>query len=115
MGLVATVRGQLEDYPRVHRRRANLALHGLAVPLYWLGLAAIVFGIATLRWQAAAAGVALLLVSIGIQAFGHSLEAERAKPFSGPANFALRLTTESLFVFPHYLASGLWMRAWRVD
>lgn len=107
------IRQQFADYPRVHTDRRNLAIHLFAVPLLWSGLA--VAGAAL--WHgglwAIAAGVALIVGSLALQAFGHKLEPERAAPFSEPIHFTLRLISENLIVFPTFVLSGAWWRAWR--
>lgn len=113
MGVIATVKSQFADYPRVHRAHSNLAVHIFAIPLYWAGLAGLGFGIARLSWMEAAIGVAAIFVSIALQAWGHGRERERALPFTGVSNFFLRLTTELLIVFPNYFIGGGWARAWR--
>ncbi|MBV9119625.1 MAG: terminase [Chloroflexi bacterium] len=112
MSLAALVEDQITDYPRVHRTRANLAIHVVAIPLVWLGTAAVLAGIAG-RPALAAGGVAAVASSVVLQGIGHRREPERPKPFSGAGNFATRLLTESFFVFPRYMLSGGWQSAWR--
>lgn len=106
------IRQKFADYPRVHADRRNLAIHLLAVPLFWSGLAvagaALWFG----GLWASAPGVALLLGSLALQAFGDNLEPQRAAPFSGPINFTLRLISGNLIAFPTFVLSGAWWRAW---
>jgi hypothetical protein len=105
---------RIADYPRVHRTRANLALHLFAgVPLFWAGLALIAIGAARLSWVEAAAGAACVLGSLVLEGAGHKRETETAEPFKGPLDFVIRYTFEQLFVFPHFVATGGWARAWR--
>jgi uncharacterized membrane protein YGL010W len=113
MKLVAVVRAQIADYPRVHRARANLVVHLLAIPMFPLGLGCIGFGIVTHAWLSSAIGIACVVISVALQGWGHAMERERPQPFSGPFNFLLRLTTESLVVFPRYVGTGGWRHAWR--
>jgi hypothetical protein len=111
MTLSATVAEQIRDYQRVHRSRRNLLLHAVAIPLFWAGLfvLALSFNGGLL---AAAAGVAALAGSVGLQGIGHATESETARPFTGAGNFLLRLSTESLIVFPRFIVSGGFVRAW---
>ena len=103
---------QIDDYPRVHRARANLAIHAFAVPLFWLGLALLGRGLAVPSGRNLAAAAAAFAASIGLQGLGHGLEREQAQPFSGALNFLVRLTTESLVVVPRYVLRGGFARAW---
>jgi hypothetical protein len=111
MTISATVAEQIRDYQRVHRSRRNLLLHAVAIPLFWAGLF-----IMALSFKGGLTGVgvglAALAGSIGLQGIGHKLEIETARPFTGFGNFLLRLSTESLVVFPRYLVSGGFARAW---
>jgi len=113
MALIETVCRQVSDYPRVHRARANLVLHVPAIPLFWLGAGAAIGACVSISWRLVALAAVLISVSIGLQALGHAREREKARPFSGFGNFALRLTTESLVVFPGFVFTGAFRRAWR--
>jgi hypothetical protein len=115
MSLGSIVAAQIADYPRVHRAEANLAIHLMAVPMFWAGLMALAIGAAALSWLAAAAGAVLLLASVALQGWGHGQEKERAAPFPGPLNFLIRITTENLYVFPRYVLTGGWLKAWRAQ
>ena len=106
MAVGTFLKNQWSDYPRVHRDPVNLVLHCFAVPMIWAGLAALVLAAVQLDLWIAAAGAGALFVSVLIQGGGHALEKETARAFSGPGNFALRLTTEALFIFPAYILSG---------
>lgn len=110
--MIELMRAQIADYPRVHRARVNLAIHVLAVPAFWAGLGILAAAALHASVRELALAATLLGVSIGLQAWGHARETERARPFTGPLNFALRLTTESLVVFPRYVATGGWRKAW---
>ncbi len=111
--MASIVATQIADYPRVHRDRNNLKIHILAVPMFWAGAIALLIALATLTWIAAVLGAALLLASMGLQAWGHKQEGEAPMPITSPLNFAIRITTENLYVFPRYVLSGGWGRAWR--
>lgn len=107
------VSDQISDYPRVHRARTNLRIHILAVPMFWAGAIALVIAGVTGTWGGAAIGGALLLLSIALQGWGHKQEAEAPLPFKGPLDFPIRITTENLYVFPRYVLTGGWLKAWR--
>jgi hypothetical protein len=64
-------------------------------------------------WPSAGLAAVLISLSIGLQAVGHAREPERARQFSGLADFALRLTTESFVVFPRFVLLGAFRLAWR--
>ena len=112
MSLAKTVADQIADYPRVHRARANLRVHLVAVPMFWAGAIALVIAAITTTWMAAFIGAALLFASISLQAWGHAQEKEAPMPFKGPLDFPVRITTENLYVFPRYVLSGGWLKAW---
>jgi hypothetical protein len=112
MSFSGFVAERLADYPRVHRTRANLAIHILGVPLFWVGFALVGLGAARLSWLEAALGVACMIASVALEGFGHGREPEAAQPFKGPGDFVIRYAFEQLFVFPHFVATGGWARAW---
>ncbi len=113
MGIGETVKAQIADYPRVHAARANLAVHLVAIPLYWAGLIWLVYGLVAGAWPWGLGGAAALATSVALQGWGHRREREASRPFTGPWNVLLRLTTEALIVFPRYVLTGGWARAWR--
>jgi uncharacterized membrane protein YGL010W len=59
----------------VHRHRANLLIHIIAVPMFVLGHVLIV-GAFALQWWLAVAGVLGIVVSLALQGHGHKLEAQ---------------------------------------
>jgi uncharacterized membrane protein YGL010W len=102
---------QLRAYPRVHQSRLNLAIHVLAVPLFWAGLAA--FAVAASNGPIFIVyGAGAVVASIALQGLGHRFEREAAEPFSGPLNFIYRLTKESLILFPVFALSGGFASVW---
>ena len=109
---MASIADQFRAYPRVHQSRLNLAIHIIAVPLFWAGLAAIAWS-----WNNgplfAAYGAGALFASIALQGLGHRFEREPSDPFTGPINFIYRLTKESLLLFPIFMLSGNFAKAWR--
>jgi hypothetical protein len=113
MSFAVFVAARLADYPRVHRTRVNLAVHAVAVPLFWAGLALLVRGAARLSAVEFGLGAAVVLASVVLEGVGHAREPERAVPFRGPGDFALRYAFEQLITFPHFVLTGGWARAWR--
>ena len=109
---MTSIADQLRAYPRVHESRFNLAIHVIAVPLFWIGLAALALsGSNGLIFAAYGAGA--IFASVALQGLGHRFEREAAEPFSGPLNFIYRLTKESLLLFPIFAFSGNLAKAWR--
>ena len=108
---MTNIADQIRAYPGVHQSRVNLAIHVVAVPLFWAGFAALV-----LSWSngaiLAAYGAGAIFVSVALQGIGHRFEHETAEPFSGPLNFVYRLTKESLFLFPIFALNGNFAKAW---
>ncbi len=98
---------QWSDYAAKHRDRGNLALHLVAVPLFWAGTAGVVSGLSTGRWTLAAGGVGAWVASLVLQGRGHAREAERPTPFTGPADFVSRFVAEQFVTFPRFVVS-LW-------
>jgi hypothetical protein len=112
MSIPSIVAAQIHDYPRVHRSRVNLAVHLVAIPLFWAGVVTLGLSLNG-GLLLAALGAGAIAASIALQGMGHALEMEKAQPFTGPVNFLIRLTTESLIVFPRYVLSGGLARAWK--
>lgn len=110
MSFIKLIKEQWTNYPRAHENPANFAIHCLAVPLFWLGLVSVLVGFSVPDWRFLFAGFLALFGSITLQGIGHKLEAENAKPFSGPLNFIIRLTTENLAIFPAHFFSLRWLR-----
>jgi len=89
----------------VHTSWANVLIHLFAVPLFVAGhvllLAAIVFS-----WWLAVVGLLSIVVSLGLQGLGHSLEPKQVPPFTGPRDFIRRLYAEQFCNFWRFLFSG---------
>lgn len=105
MTIIELARTQWADYGTYHQSRLNRAIHLVAVPLFWAGLALLAVALATAQARTLAVGLALLPVSLGLQAFGHGLEPVPAVPFTSAANAVARLLLEQLVSFPRYLLS----------
>ena len=104
---------QVTGYERAHRARANLALHALAAPLFWLGMAALALGLKQKSLLALGAGAALVLIALALQGLGHRTEKHPAAAFDSVFDGVVRLAGENLYVFPRFVLTGGWARAWR--
>ena len=93
----------MNDYPRFHRDRVNLAIHIVMVPMF-------VAGVLAALWAALLA--ALPLVSMAAQGVGHKRETNPPLPFAGPGAFLRRILAEQFFRFPVFVLGGGWIRAW---
>lgn len=102
---------QWSDYSEKHKNHVNLLIHIIAVPLFWLGTAALLTGI----WQNTNSLILtsplLLVFSFILQGLGHRLEIETPAPFGGPLDFIRRFLTEQFVNFPRFVLSGIWYRS----
>lgn len=100
---------QWSDYFSKHRHRTNLLLHVIAVPLFWIAFADLVFDLWThTAWVVA---VLCLLFSFGLQGLGHKLEKEDPTPFLGFPDFLTRFFVEQFITFPRFIISGEFYRS----
>jgi hypothetical protein len=103
----------MNDYPRFHQDRANLAIHIVVVPAFVVGALGALWSLAVGRWPSAAALALLLVLSIAAQGVGHKREVNPPIPFRGSADFVVRILSEQFYRFPRFVLSGGWLRAWR--
>ena len=107
---------QWSDYDDKHRNRNNLLIHIVAVPVFWIAgfevlgaLSLMLFGVpGTFRmifWAAVLIGL-----SLGAQAYGHSLERSAPHEAKNGTEFAKRVLVEQFFNFPRFVLSGGWFR-----
>src|ERR1043165_3428512 len=94
---------QWSDYADKHRDRANLLLHIVAVPLFWLGVAMLALALVRLSAPLAIYALVAMLVSLVAQGRGHKREAETPAPFEGALDFPTRFVTEQFVTFPRYV------------
>ncbi len=104
---------QWKTYPRNHRSRANLLLHIVVVPLFWIGNVALVVSLLRGAWVIVLLAAALMVVSVALQGRGHGREEVPPEPFSSPFNAVTRIFFEQWITFPRYLLSGGWLNALR--
>jgi len=111
MGPAELLRWQWDGYPKAHGNRANLLLHLLTAPFYWVGSALLVAALFRLDWRFALMGLGCILVTLVTQGFGHKrLEANPPAPFTSPWNFIARLFLEQWINFPRFVVTGGWAR-----
>src|SRR5262245_57571296 len=97
---------QWSDYPAKHQRRVNLLIHIVAVPLFMLGCAIVVVGLARLAWPPLVSGLVLMIVCVMLEGIGHRTEPERPAPFRGFTDFVRRFFLEQWVTFPRFVLSG---------
>ena len=95
------------ETPPVHRSRANLLIHLIAVPLFVAGHVLLIVG-AILSWWLVAVAMAGILGSLILQGVGHSLERQQVPAFTGPRDFLRRLYAEQFCNFWRFFGSGQW-------
>jgi len=100
------------ETPPVHRNRANLLIHLVAVPLFVAGNLLVVTGLLFNPWLLPVAGLCIV-ASLALQKFGHSLEPVQAPPFTGPRDLVRRLYAEQFCNFWRFLISGRWYASFR--
>lgn len=100
------------ETPPVHRNTANLLIHLFAVPLFVMGHFLLITGVFFNLWILVI-GIASIVVSLVLQNFGHSLEANKVHPFTGSRDFFRRLYAEQFCNFWRFLFSGQWFRSFK--
>ncbi|MFZ5482044.1 MAG: Mpo1-like protein [Myxococcota bacterium] len=96
---------QWGDYAEKHASPANVAIHLVAVPLAWVGLAGVLAG-PFAGWRIAATGAVAFGLALAAQGRGHRMEGSAPAPFRGPADFVTRFLAEQLVTFPRFVISG---------
>jgi len=104
---------QWNGYNKYHKSRLNLWIHIVAVPLFIFGTLSLVSSIISFNVFSSIYSVILMLMSIGVQGFGHNKEELPAEPFTGTKNAFLRIFLEQLYTFPKFVISGKWYFALR--
>jgi len=115
MGAARLLRWQWSGYPRFHCGRANLLVHGVAVPVFLAGNIVLVLALPRGAVVPAALGLAAMAVSLAVQGRGHATEATPVEPFTGAANAVARILLEQWITFPRFVLTGGWLRALRAS
>ena len=102
------------ETPPVHKSRANLLIHIVAVPLFVFGHVLLLAGILLSPWLFLA-GILCVVGSLALQNVGHSLEPVPVHPFMGPKDFVRRLYAEQFCNFWRFLFSGRWYASLRAS
>lgn len=102
------------ETPPVHKNAANLIIHIFAVPLFVIGHVLLIGAFFVNLWMLVL-GISSIVVSLLLQMFGHSLEANRVPAFTGPRDFLRRLYAEQFCNFWRFLFSGQWFRSFKAQ
>jgi len=100
------------ETPPVHTNTANLVIHLFAVPLFVIGHFLLIAGV-ILNFWILSAGILSVIISLLLQNFGHSLEANKVHPFTGWRDVLRRLYAEQFCNFWRFLFSGHWLKSFR--
>jgi hypothetical protein len=103
----------MDDYPRFHQDRLNLAIHLVMVPVFVAGAVGAVLSLVWGHWLQAAVLAAVPPLSMAVQGFGHKREPVPPLPFQGAGDVLRRILAEQFFKFPRFVLRGGWARAWR--
>lgn len=106
---------QLRLYPENHKDRRNLLVHVCTVPVFHVGLGALVFGALGRHPWAALSGVLAMAMAVALQGRTHKLEATPPQPFRGPLDVVARIFVEQLVTFPRFALNGGLAKAWREE
>lgn len=101
------------NYPDFHRNRTNLAIHIVMVPVFEATTLGALYAAASGRWGLAGLLALGPAVSLAAQGIGHGREPVPPLPFRGPLDFVRRLLVEQFYLFPRFVLTGGWARAWR--
>jgi hypothetical protein len=110
---ISILHALVTEYESVHRRGANLVLHALAAPLFWLGVVALALGLKQKSLLALGVGAEGVLAALAPQGLGHRTEKHPAPAFDSVLDCVVRLAGENLYVFPRFVLTGGWVRPWR--
>lgn len=102
------------ETPPVHKNAANLIIHIFAVPAFVFGHVLLFVAVFVNLWMLVL-GISSILVSLLLQNFGHSLEANKVPAFTGPRDFLRRLYAEQFCNFWRFLFSGQWFRSFKAQ
>ena len=101
---------QWQGYDANHRNRANLLIHIVAVPLFWIGAINFVVPLLFAGLLYALGGAIIMALSLFLQSKGHEMEANPPVPFKDWREFVRRVVAEQFVTFPRFVFSGGWWR-----
>lgn len=104
----------MNKYAQVHSHRTNLLIHLIAVPFFIGAHLGLVHAIIQQKPLSALMYVGLAVVFLGLQRWGHALEAKTPAPFCNGLDFLTRLYTEQFYTFPMFVLSGGFKKNWSV-
>jgi hypothetical protein len=99
---------QWRDYSSRHRNHANLIIHIVAVPVFWLGAVDFLSALLLSGLLHTLAGALLIGLSLFAQGKGHELEKVQPEPYRDMANHVQRIVAEQFITFPRFVVSGQW-------
>lgn len=102
---------QWRHYPANHRHKTNLLIHLVTVPLFHLGIAALMLGV-FVGVAFVVGGLVAMATAVVAQGIGHKREAVAPLPFRGPSDALVRILAEQVVTFPRFVTSGAFDRAW---
>jgi len=102
----------MNTYAQVHTHRTNLLIHLIAVPLFIAAHFGLIFWIVQQKPLLALMWIGLIVVSLGMQRQGHSLEPRKPAPFRNGLDFVIRLYIEQFYTFPQFVLSGKFRENW---
>ncbi len=105
---------QLSLYSGNHTTRANLVVHVVTVPWFWMGTLALV-GSPVTGWPSAVGGLVAMVLAVFLQGRTHAGEPTPPVPFRGPLDVVARIFAEQWITFPRYLFGGGFAKAWRAS
>ena len=111
MSLMETIRWQWQGYAKYHQDKGNLLIHIFAVAVFWLGAAALIFGIVRLSLLSVLLAFLALFGSLVFQSIGHKREANPPVPFTSKIDFIKRFLCEQFITFPRFVLTGGWFRS----
>lgn len=104
---------QWGSYAQNHATKINLLIHLIAVPAFIIANAWLLYATIRLDVVGVSVSTSAMLVSVGLQGFGHDREPIPPAPFSSVGNAAARIFLEQWITFPRFVASGGWLRSYR--
>jgi uncharacterized membrane protein YGL010W len=103
----------VEAYAHQHRNRLNLLVHLLMVPQFMIACAGILVAIVLRHGGLVTLWLSVAALCVIGQEVGHLFEERRAEPARSFTEFVNTWFKEQFYVFPRFVLSGGWWRAFR--